>query len=402
MRIILALILLLSALPLRAAPLDEAIAAWLAEDDATALPALSALAKAGDEDAMLALGVIEPRTWESDFVRGLDRTQRIALLRKPGGLSGESWLKSVKARRALAEAFEVAQQKGDPLPLLALGQTEAARPALARAFNENPPALVDIAAAATLPDDMRFWVWWGAAMRLSPAIYPTPLPPDAVPRLRAVLAQALAPERTGSLQQMLFFSLDAAMMAGVPVPQAANLTGRVLRKGRIAVEGDVAFRDASQGARERALESARAILMTAPEGRCRPDFLHGLLRGHSTRLRRGGLGHDRRGRYADLPAHAARFGDSAAGLSRQPAPSRRHGAPRQEALPQRSARRPRRLRGKTAARPLSVLISRKNTTSSRACPGIHHRTPPFSMMDPGSARLRRLSGMTRWFREKPA
>ena len=38
MRIILAFILLLSALPLRAAPLDEAIAAWLSDDDATALP----------------------------------------------------------------------------------------------------------------------------------------------------------------------------------------------------------------------------------------------------------------------------------------------------------------------------------------------------------------------------
>lgn len=265
MRIILACILILLAQPLRAAPLDDAIAAWLAEDDATALPALSALARAGDEDAMLALGVIEPRTWESDYVRGLDRTQRIALLRKPGGLSGESWLKSVKGRRALAEAFELAQQKGDPWPLVALGQIDAARPALATAFNQNPASLAESHTGHALPREMRFWVWWGAAIRLSPVAYPTPPSPEATLRLRAALAEALSPEWTGSLQQMLFFSLDAAMMAGLPVPQAASLTGRVLRKGRIAAEGDVAFKNASEAARERALESARAILMTAPE-----------------------------------------------------------------------------------------------------------------------------------------
>ncbi len=272
MRIILAFILLLSALPLRAAPLDEAIAAWLSDDDATALPALSALANAGNEGAMLALGVIEPRTWDSDYVKGLDRTQRIALLRKPGGLSGESWLKSVKARRELAEAFEVAQQKGDPKPLLALGQIDAARPALARVFNENPASLAEGAVGSALPKEMRFWVWWGAAMRLSPTVYPTPPSPETAERLRAVLAEALSPDWTGSLQQMLFFSLDYARMAGVPVPQAANLAGRALRRGRIGVEGDAPFRDASQGAREQALESARAILMTAPEAAAIRNF----------------------------------------------------------------------------------------------------------------------------------
>lgn len=265
MRIVLVCLLILWAAPLRAAPLDDAIAAWLAEDDATALPALSALANAGDEDAMLALGVIEPRTWESDHVKRLDRTQRIALLRKPGGLSGESWLKSVTARRALAEAFEIAQQKSDPWPLVALGQIDAARPALAAAFNQNPASLAESDAVGTLPKAMRHMVWWGAAIRLSPVAYPTPPSPDAALRLRAALAEALSPEWTGSLQQMLFFSLDAATMAGVPVPQATSLTGRVLRRGRIGVEADAPFKTAPEAAREQSFASARAILMTAPE-----------------------------------------------------------------------------------------------------------------------------------------
>jgi hypothetical protein len=136
---------------------------------------------------------------------------------------------------------------------------------LAAAFNQNPASLAESDAVGSLPREMRSMVWWGAAIRLSPVAYPTPPSPQATPRLRAALAEALSPEWTGSLQQMLFFGLDAAMMAGLPVPPAANLTGRVLRKGRIAVEGDVAYKNASEAAREQALESARAILMTAPE-----------------------------------------------------------------------------------------------------------------------------------------
>ena len=273
MRIILTLALILAAaLPLRAAPLDDAIAAWLAGDDATSLPALSALAKAGDEDAMLALGVIEPRTWQGDYVPSLERTQRIALLRKPGGLSGESWLHGVKARRPLAEAFEAAQQKRDPAPLLALGQIDAARTALAAAFNHTPASLAELDARSRLPNEMRFWVWWGAAVRLWPAAYPTPPAPEAVGRLRVAVAEALSPEWTGSLQQMLFFSVDVGGLAGIPVPTAANLVGRVLRKGRIAADGDVAFKTASAPAREQALATARAILMTAPEAKPVRDF----------------------------------------------------------------------------------------------------------------------------------
>ena len=266
MRIILTLALILAAaLPLRAAPLDDALAAWLADDDATSLQALSALANAGDEDAMLVLGVIEPRAWQGDYVMGLERAQRIALLRRPGGLSGESWLHGVKARRPLAEAFEAAQQKSDPAPLLALGQIDAARTALAMAFNHTPGSLAEIDAKSRLPNEMRFWVWWGAALRLWPAAYPTPPVPEMAGRLRTAVAEALSPEWTGSLQQMLFFSVDTNILAGIPVPQAANLVGRILRKGRIAVEGDVRFRDASVPAREQALASARTILMTAPE-----------------------------------------------------------------------------------------------------------------------------------------
>ncbi len=74
------------------AQLDDAIAAWLAGDDASALPALSELAHAGNRDARLLLGTIARRA-PSDWVANLERKRRNALLRAPGGLSGRSWLK---------------------------------------------------------------------------------------------------------------------------------------------------------------------------------------------------------------------------------------------------------------------------------------------------------------------
>ncbi|OYW68482.1 MAG: hypothetical protein B7Z40_02600 [Bosea sp. 12-68-7] len=265
MRLMLVLVLMVAAFAARAATLDEAIAAWLADDDAKALPALSALAKAGDDDAMLALGVIEPRAWEGPYVLGLDRAQRIALLRRPGGLSGESWLAGVTARRPLAEAVLQARQKGDPWPLMALGQADAARGALAMAFNQNPSSLAENDRQTEIPDALRGLVWRGAALRLSRTAYPTPPSPDVERRLRGVIAQAFAPEWSGSLQQMLLFSVEPDLGVGIPVPQAASLAGRVLRQGRLLAEGDTRFRSASEPARDRALAAARTLLTTAPE-----------------------------------------------------------------------------------------------------------------------------------------
>ncbi|MEL6583231.1 MAG: hypothetical protein AAFQ36_05320 [Pseudomonadota bacterium] len=74
--------------------LDDAVKAWLADDDETALPLLAALANLGDRDAQFVLGQIErvtPPGADSAFVRGLDRRARISLLRAPKGLSGTSW-----------------------------------------------------------------------------------------------------------------------------------------------------------------------------------------------------------------------------------------------------------------------------------------------------------------------
>lgn len=74
-------------------PLDAAIEAWLADDDAAALPALSRAAKAGDPEAMALLSrteAVTPPGGETPFYRGLGRHERAELLRGPEGLSGTS------------------------------------------------------------------------------------------------------------------------------------------------------------------------------------------------------------------------------------------------------------------------------------------------------------------------
>lgn len=74
--------------------LNDGIAAWLDDDDATALPILSALANEGNKDAQFILGQLDritPPGADTEFVAGLARRERIRLLRSQQGLSGRGW-----------------------------------------------------------------------------------------------------------------------------------------------------------------------------------------------------------------------------------------------------------------------------------------------------------------------
>ena len=85
---------------------ESAIELWLAGHDRDALVALSALAQADNRAAQVFLGVIEPNTWLHDGVTSsLSREDRIALMRKPGGLSGRSWLLTASVDTPLAQDF---------------------------------------------------------------------------------------------------------------------------------------------------------------------------------------------------------------------------------------------------------------------------------------------------------
>ena len=71
---------------------QRAVKAWLDDDDQTALPALATLAAEDNRAAQVLLGRIAIRPM-GPWLAGLERKERNALLRAPGGLSGTSWLK---------------------------------------------------------------------------------------------------------------------------------------------------------------------------------------------------------------------------------------------------------------------------------------------------------------------
>lgn len=139
---------------------DNALDAWLADNDYKALPALAELARTGDTDAQLLLGIIATRP-HSPYVLNLPRKDRKNLLRAPGGLSGKSWLKvAADAGNARAQALVAVQAPpfatGAIAELLELGEDDAAANAMIRASayrnTDRNVALFDM----NFPPDMAY------------------------------------------------------------------------------------------------------------------------------------------------------------------------------------------------------------------------------------------------------
>jgi len=114
---------------------EIAVQHWLDGNDEVSLPMLSKLAHGGDEQAQIFLARIEGSSSSySTYVDGLDRKQRISTFRKPGGLSGRSWLKVLSKKSALARAFSDAKFATTRAPaiynLFRLGEKRAGYQAL--------------------------------------------------------------------------------------------------------------------------------------------------------------------------------------------------------------------------------------------------------------------------------
>jgi hypothetical protein len=245
-------------------PTQQAIDQWLAADDAAAFPALSALAEAGDERAMLFLGAIERRSLGNPYLTRLDRETRNRMLRAPGGLSGRSWLTRVTSEKALADAL-IAAREGDPVPLLVHDQPHAASEAILVSFNAAPWSLVAINRATPVPDELRHLVWVGADMGLSPEIVGATLSDDEREDLRAALAEAADPAWQDSLQLAMFQSMQLPQSSLPAPPLVAALTGQILRRGEFEARTLGVYSDATVEERQVAIAQARAILETAAE-----------------------------------------------------------------------------------------------------------------------------------------
>ncbi|MCL4674925.1 MAG: hypothetical protein KJZ59_02585 [Pararhodobacter sp.] len=121
----------------------QALETWLADDEATALPALAELAREGNHAARVLLGLIDKTpAMQGPYLAHLDRAERLALLRDSGGMSGRSWL-SQSADLPLAAAWMALWDVNADISVIdafqALNEPRAAREALiVLAARENP------------------------------------------------------------------------------------------------------------------------------------------------------------------------------------------------------------------------------------------------------------------------
>jgi hypothetical protein len=251
------------ATPAAADPVDDAIAAWVAADDATAMPALAALAAAGDTRAMLFLGAIEPRVLVTDHMLTLDRKARNALLRQPGGLSGKSWLLAIPAddpQRPLADAV-LAARDGDPVPLLTQGQTGAAVQPLLRVFNEVPGRLASLSVDTPLSPTLQALIWTDAMLAI--VVMPQPTADEA--RTWATVAATAGDAPPDGLHSLI---LDGTVLPQGRLPDptdAAQAAGIILRMGTFAAVTTPQMADTPAATLTAATTLATAALMAAPE-----------------------------------------------------------------------------------------------------------------------------------------
>lgn len=83
-----------------------AVDIWLAGDEAAALPRLAALAQDNNRSAQILLGLIDTTPGlQGDWLMALPRADRIALLRAPGGISGQNWMRAAAADDPLAATW---------------------------------------------------------------------------------------------------------------------------------------------------------------------------------------------------------------------------------------------------------------------------------------------------------
>lgn len=112
----------------------EALALWLADDEEPALRAFSALAQQGNRAAQILLGLIDKSPpLQGPWLASVSRNDRIALMRAPEGLSGQSWL-AAAADHPLAANWLALLSVDAGLPVALrfseLGEARAAREAL--------------------------------------------------------------------------------------------------------------------------------------------------------------------------------------------------------------------------------------------------------------------------------
>lgn len=146
----------------------SAVDDWLAGRDLPALETFASLARDGNRAAQILLANIAGGGHFHSHITGdLPRADRIALLRKPGGLSGKSWLTEAQADEPLAAALlqsgRILEKNAAVATLIRLGEPVYGLAAIEVIQNQaDADAIMDAIAAleAPLPDDIHLAILW--------------------------------------------------------------------------------------------------------------------------------------------------------------------------------------------------------------------------------------------------
>ena len=174
---------------------QAALALWLDDDEEAAFPALAALAQGGNTAAQILLGVIDRiPALQGPWLARLPRGERITLLRRPGGMSGQSWLHAAQDH-PIAAAW-LARLRTDAGPdivatFAALGEERAAREAFAALLAREHPAIMALD-PATVEPELLYLLW----SRLGPDARPALAAriPEGHPQ-RRLMGEEVATER---------------------------------------------------------------------------------------------------------------------------------------------------------------------------------------------------------------
>lgn len=137
----------------------EAVDAWLAGDEERGLRGLAGLAGRGNAAARILLALIDTTpAYQGPWLAGQSRADRIAVMRAPGGLSGQNWMLAAAATEPLAQAWLRLWDTQAPaevvLDFARMGEGRAARMAARQLFMRERRGFGAISADPDYPADL--------------------------------------------------------------------------------------------------------------------------------------------------------------------------------------------------------------------------------------------------------
>lgn len=154
----------------RDAAYRAAVELWLQDDELAALQELSRLATQGNAAAQVTLAQIDKTpALQGPALARMPRAERLTLMRKPGGMSGRSWMHAAATQTPLADLWLQLWRPGAGADLAIAfaraGESRAARMALLAHKARQMGGISEIADDPDYPAALRVLVWleWGDA-----------------------------------------------------------------------------------------------------------------------------------------------------------------------------------------------------------------------------------------------